>query len=241
MTAILLCTGLGAGAKQPVVRYDELSRPVVAAKGQWMVGGTAAYSAHENKDYSLAVISAINSVGFNVSAAPEFCWFFKDNLGVGGKLSYGRTMLSVAGGSAEFGSVSIGVKDYYTVSQDVRFTAFIRYYIPVGDSRRIAFHVDAGLQGLAGHGKQTDEHTGAVVGTWQSRWKAGLVVNPGITAFFGKRTAIFASVGMAGISYGSNTQLHNQVAEGKASSLSASYLLDLTSLSVGIDFLIGKR
>ncbi len=238
---MLFCLAWEVGAEQLMVRYDGSARPVMAAKGQWMLGGNAAYSGHENQDYTFAFANDIHSVGFKLSAAPEFCWFFKDNLGIGGKLSYGRTMLSLAEGSAEFGNVSIGIQDYYTVSQNTSFMAFIRYYIPIGYSRRLAFHVDAGLQGLYGQGKQTDEHSGAVVGTWQSRWKAALVCHPGLTAFLSDRTALFASVGIAGLSYGDRTQIHNQVAHGSASSFSVSYLLDLTSPNIGIDFMLGKK
>ena len=173
--------------------------------------------------------------------APEFCWFLRDNLGFGAKVGYGRTMLDAASGSIDFGSISLGVKDFYTISQDVSLTAFMRYYLPIADSERIAMYVDAGLQGVWGHSKESDAHTGAIVGTWQDKWKAGLVVNPGIMAYFSKHVAVFASLGMAGLCYGRVSQVHNQVDSGSRGSFTMSYMLDLTSLNIGLDFYIGKK
>ncbi len=241
LTLALLSLGTLAMAQEKIVRYDDSVHPVIAAKGSWIVGGTAGFTGHDNANYSFAVISGINSVGFHVSVAPEFCWFLQDNLGFGAKVSYGRSMLDAASGSLDFGSISLGVKDYYTISQDLGLTAFMRYYIPIADSERIAMYVDAGLQGVWGHSKESDEHTGAVVGTWQDKWKVGIVVNPGIMAYFSKHVAVFASLGMAGLGYGKVSQVHNQVDAGHRGSFSMSYMLDLTSLNIGLDFYLGKR
>ena len=241
LTLAFLSLGTFAMAQEKIVRYDDSVHPVIAAKGSWIVGGTAGFTGHDNANYSFAVISGINSVGFHVSVAPEFCWFLQDNLGFGAKVSYGRSMLDAASGSLDFGSISLGVKDYYTISQDLGLTAFMRYYIPIADSERIAMYVDAGLQGVWGHSKESDEHTGAVVGTWQDKWKVGIVVNPGIMAYFSKHVAVFASLGMAGLGYGKVSQVHNQVDAGHRGSFSMSYMLDLTSLNIGLDFYLGKR
>ena len=232
---------LSAFSQEQPMKYDPAVHPVIASKGSWIVGGTAAYTAHDNLNYTFAVVNGINSVGFHVSVAPEFCYFLKDNLGIGAKVGYGRRMLDAASGSAEFGTISIGVKDYYSVSQDLSLTAFMRYYIPIAESERIAMYVDAGLMGVWGHSKESDEHTGAVVGTWQDKWKAGLVVNPGIMAYVNSHVAVFASVGMAGLCYGKAGQIHNQVADGSVGTFSLSYMLDLTSLNLGLDIYLGKR
>lgn len=244
LLAVAVLTGIRsvpAAGRQTVNRYDEDSTPVVVSKGNWIIGGQATFSAHENSNYSLAFIRGVNSAGFRVSAAPEFCCAVMDNLAVGAKLSYGRTMLSVADGSAEVATLSVSVKDYFTESQNAALTAFVRYYIPIIESGKLAFHVDAGLRGLYGQGKRTDEKTGNVVGTWESRWSASLIVNPGITAFISPKVALFASLGIAGLSYGNVDQVHNQVSEGGVNAFKANFMLDPTELSIGIDFYLGKR
>lgn len=238
---LLLCPVICAQTKQKVRRYDDTSRPVIGAKGDWMVGGTASFTGHSNDGFSLAVVEGINSVGFHVSAAPEFCRFVEDNLGLGVKLSYGRSMFDLANASAGFGTVSLNVKDYITISQDASLTVFFRYIIPIGDSDRFAMYADAGFRAAMGHGKDTDEHTGYVVGTWRKSWNGGLVVNPGLLAFVTDRMSIFASIGMAAFTVGRTGQVHNQVEEGMRKTSNFSYMLDLTSVGVGIDFYIGKK
>lgn len=238
---LLLCPGISAQTKQKIQRYDDASRPVVGAKGDWMVGGTASFTGHSNEDFSLAVVQGINSVGFHAAVAPEFCRFVEDNLGLGVKVSYGRSMFDLADASAGFGTVSLNVKDYITISQEASLTVFFRYIIPIGESNRFAMYADAGFKAAMGHGKDTDEHTGTVVGTWRKSWNGGLVVNPGLMAFVTDRMALFASVGMASLTVGRTGQVHNQVKEGTRKTSNFSYMMDLTAIGVGMDFYIGKK
>ena len=235
---LLLC--LGAQAREKIIRYDE-ARPVVAPKGSFLIGGSASFAGHSNDNYDFAIVKGINSVGYNVAASPEFCYFFSDNLGVGARVGYGRSMMDISSAKAELTSLSMGLEYYFLESRNVNTMLFLRYYFPVADSRRVAFHVDAGVGARFAQSKNSEEHTGAVVGTWESNNKFGLYVNPGVTAFLSGRVAVFASVGMAGISYSRKNQVHNQVYNGKAGSFSISYLMDVSALSIGLDIFLGKR
>ena len=239
--ALLLGAGIPALAREKQERYDDSARPVIVPRGNWLVGGNAAYSGHRNDNYDFAVVKGINSVGFHVAAAPEVCYFFRDNLGAGLRIGYGRRMLDAQSGSAQMGSLELGVNNYYTLSQDVNAMAFLRYYLPVADSKRISFHVDAGLQGAFGQSRRSDEHTGAEVGSWEKNYRVGLLLQPGISALVTRRMAVFASLGMAGISYGRKEQTHNQVDPGSSNSYAIQYLMDFTSLRFGIDLILGKR
>ena len=238
--AMLLLLCLGAQAREKIIRYDE-ARPVVAPKGSFLIGGSASFAGHSNDNYDFAIVKGINSVGYNVAASPECCYFFSDNLGVGARVGYGRSMMDISSAKAELTSLSMGLEYYFLESRNVNTMLFLRYYLPVADSRRVAFHVDAGVGARFAQSKNSEEHTGAVVGTWESNNKFGLYVNPGVTAFLSRRVAVFASVGMAGISYSRKNQVHNQVYNGKAGSFSISYLMDVYALSIGIDIFLGKR
>lgn len=240
LTVCMLSVCMFASAQQRMQRYDDAA-PVFAGQGTWMVGGTASYTAHRNSNYSFAVIDGINSVGFHLSAEPEASYYFKDNIGVGIRAGYGRMMLDAASGGAEIGQLELSVTDYYQISHDFSTTIFMRYFIPIAGSQRIALFVDGGLQGVYGQLKVSECHTGNEVGTWQEKWKAGLVVNPGVMAYVNGRLALSASLGMAGLTWGNVAQIHNQVAEGALKSFRFSYLLDFTSLNVGLNVSIGKK
>lgn len=239
--AISLCLGASAQTKQTIRRYDEASRPVIGAKGGWMIGGTASYTGHSNDSFSLAVIDGINSVGFHAAVSGEFCRFVENNLGLGMKLSYGRSMFDLATASAGFGDVSLQVKDYVTISQSASATVFMRYMIPIGDSDRFAMYADVGFKAALGHGKDTDEHTGFMAGTWRREWSGGIVVNPGLMAFVTDRMSVFASVGMASLTFRKEGQVHNQVKEGYNKTMDFSYLMDVTAINVGLCFYLGDK
>ena len=240
-TILLLYLGLQAGARTDIPRYDDSARPVIASKGDLVVGGNASLGGHDNSNYSFAVLTGINSVGFKASMAPEFCWFIGDNLGIGGKIGYGRTMLDATSGTLDLGSISMSVKDCKIVSQDLSITAFVRYYLPIGESSRVAMFVDGGLQSTWGTSKESNRNTGSVVGTWQDKWKGGLVVNPGIFAYLNHKVGVFISLGMAGICVNRVSQVHNRVSEGSRNTFTTNFMIDLTALSFGLDINLGKR
>lgn len=242
LTAFLLCLCLCAGAKDNIRRYDDSSRPVFAKKGTWSVGGTAAFSTHSNNNYSFLVIEGINSNGFSLSLTPEFCCFFTDNIAVGGKVGYSHYILNAESGAINFGNLSLGVDNFDIARQSLDLTAFARFFIPLGDARCISLYADCGLQGKFGRGKESEQHTGARVGTFQSVWKAGIIVNPGIMVYFpGNRIAVFASLGIAGFTYNRTNQIHNQVDVGARGSFSLSFMVNPTALSFGLNFFIDKK
>lgn len=238
----LLSLDLSVGAKDEIKRYDDESRPVFAKKGTWSVGGTASVSGHSNSNYSFFVVEGINSNGFKLSVTPEFCWFLADNIAVGGKLGYSYNFLDAETGSVKVSTISLGVDNFYTARQTLNMMAYARFFIPIGDAKRISFYADAGLQGSYSRAKESEQHTGSVVGTYQDRWKLGIFVNPGIMAYvLDNRIAVFASLGIAGFGFSQTNQVHNQVSEGTRRSFTFNFLINPTVLSVGVNFFIDKK
>ena len=81
-----------------------------------MAGGSVKYSQHINNDFNLLVISDINSKGYNVSANPKALYLFRDNMGVGLRFSYDRSMLDLASANISMSEISMGAKDCYQIS-----------------------------------------------------------------------------------------------------------------------------
>ena len=227
--------------REKIVRYDESNPVVFARKGSWVVGGSASYSGHKNDNYAFTVVKGIKSVGYRLAASPEALYFIGDNFAVGGRFTYGRMMMDVDTASAKIGSIDMEFDNYYAISHDFTAMALLRYYIPVAESRKIAFHVDAGIFATYGQAEYSDEHTGAIVGTWEDRNKYGILVNPGLSAKLSPRFALFATVGMGGLTYSRREQKHNQVDTGTSTTFAFRYMLDLTSLSFGINVFLGKK
>ena len=64
-------------------------------KGQWIFGGTASYSTHTNKGYQFLVIEGINSKGYTFRVSPMIAYAFRDNMALGGRFIYSRTLLKL--------------------------------------------------------------------------------------------------------------------------------------------------
>jgi len=239
---IFLSLGISAVAREDIKRYDDANRPVFAGKGTWSVGGTASISAHNNSNFNFLIVEGINSNGLKISVTPEFCWFFKDNMAVGGKIGYSHYILNAESGSMKVNTLSLGVENYDIIKQSLNLAAFARFYIPIGESERVSLYADTGLQGVIGCGKESEQHTGAVVGTYQNQWKAGIFVNPGIMAYcFDKRIALFASLGIAGFNFSRTSQLHDQVDDGSRNSFSFNFTLNPVALNIGLNYFIGRK
>ena len=72
-----------------------------------MAGGTLRYSQHVNDGHKVLVIDNINSKGYNISINPRLLYMLKDNMGVGLKFSYDRSMLDLASASLNVAGVEM--------------------------------------------------------------------------------------------------------------------------------------
>jgi hypothetical protein len=201
-----------------------------------MFGGTARYSQHVNDDYNLLVISDINSNGYMVSANPRLMYMFKDNMGVGLRFSYDRSMLDLASADLSVSEISMSARDCYQIQHKFSAYGVYRAYIPLGNSKRVAMFADLLFGGSYKQGKTFNAGGEYVVGTYGQKYALELAVEPGLVAFLSERLAVELNVGIFGVSYGWNDQLRNQVIGGHSDSTSAGFMVNLLSLGVGLSY-----
>ena len=93
-------------------------------KGQWIFGGTASYSTHTNKGYQFLVIEGINSKGYTFRVSPMIAYAFRDNMALGGRFIYSRTLLKLDNAELHFGNEKTGTnivaRDFYRSSRPIR-------------------------------------------------------------------------------------------------------------------------
>lgn len=205
-------------------------------KGTWMAGGSLRYSQHINDGYSLAVISDINSTGYNISVNPKMLYMLRDNMGVGLRFSYDRSMLDLESAGVSMSDISMSAKDCYQIQHKYSAHAVYRAYIPLGDSKRIAMFADLLLGGSLKQGKTFNAGGKHVVGAYNQAYSLELAVDPGIIAFLTERLAVELNVGIFGVSYSWNDQIRNQVSTGHSGSTSAGFMVNLLSLGVGLSY-----
>lgn len=207
-------------------------------KGQWIFGGSVSYSTHTNDDYDFLVVEDMNSEGYTVRVAPFVAYALRDNMALGARFIYSRTLLKVDGASVSMGDadtgVSLSVDGYYVLRHSYEGAVIWRNYIPLGRSKRFAIFTDIQLSAGGIQGKYAEGQP--VRGTYETGYSVGLGVTPGLVAFATNNMAFEVSVGVMGINYSSVEQLHNQVSSGNRTTSNMSFKVNILSIGLGVAF-----
>ena len=75
------------------------TRTVFVPRGKWMAGGYVSYSTNKNNQYDLLVIEDIQSDGYSFKISPMGGYTVRDNMVVGARLQYDRSLLQSDGGT----------------------------------------------------------------------------------------------------------------------------------------------
>lgn len=214
-------------------------------KGQWIFGGTASYSMHNNDSYQLAIINDIDSEGYTVKVSPMIAYAPWKNMAIGLRFAYGRSMLALDNASLAFGEGDTGINlnvDYcHQLKHSYTGTIFWRPYIPLGQSNRFAIFAEVQLNFVGSQSKiVTDEgmveHYPSYRGTFSESLGGSIALQPGIVAFVTNNTALELSIGVFGIGYESVKQVKNQIETGKTTSSNMNFKVNLLSIGFGVSF-----
>ena len=86
----LACIAFGGYAQGG---QKKLPPKVFVPKGQWIAGSSVSYSEHTENNYDFLVVEKINSDGYSFKLSPMFAYALKDNMALGGRFKYGRTLV----------------------------------------------------------------------------------------------------------------------------------------------------
>lgn len=207
-------------------------------KGQWVFGGTASYSTHSNDTYQFLVIEGIQSRGYNFRVSPLIAYAVRDNMALGGRFIYSRSLLKLDKAQLKFGDdesgTNIAVKDYYSLRHTYSAAVIWRQYIPLGKNKRFALFNE--MQLSAGGTQARFANDSPVKGTYETGYTLSLGISPGIIAFATNNMAVEVNVGVMGITYTSTKQVHNQVSVGKRSSSMMNFKVNIFSIGLGLVF-----
>ncbi|MCD8043742.1 MAG: hypothetical protein LUH10_11830 [Tannerellaceae bacterium] len=233
---LLICV-LGAFCTQ-AQRFDRgIEQHTFVPKGQWVVGSSISYSEYSSDNYKFLVIEGIDASGYSFKVSPLVCYFFRDNVGAGGRFSYNRTLTKLDALSLNLGDdLDLDINDFYNLSHSGSATAIVRTYISLGNSKRFGLFNEAQLTGGYGQGKLVNGKGDDLTGTFQKKIDLQIGMAPGLVAFINNYTAIEVSIGVLGFNYSKTKQLTDQVYEGERSSSSANFKINLFSIGLGIAF-----
>lgn len=200
------------------------TRKVFVPRGKWMAGGYVSYSTHKNNQYDLLVIEDIQSDGYSFKISPMGGYTVRDNMVVGARLQYDRSLLQSDGGTGYV----------YSLRHAYQAALFWRQYIPL--NQRIALFNELTL---AGGGHQSKFASGAPVsGTYESGFELSLGASPGLAAFVSKSMAVEVNVGVMGLNYERSKQIQNQVSSATIAKSYMNFNVNLLAIRLGVVFFI---
>lgn len=230
----LACTALGGYAQDT---QKKLPSKVFVPKGQWIVGSSVSYSEHTENNYDFLVVERINSDGYSFKLSPMFAYALKDNMALGGRFKYGRTLVRMDETQLNLDDeTSFDINNIYQLKHSYSAMAIFRNYIPLGDSKRFAVFSETQLEVGGSQSKVSNGKGEALTGTYSKSTDLGFGVSPGMVAFINNYTAVEVSIGVLGVNLSKTRQVTNQVETGEQSSTSANFKINIFSIGLGIAF-----
>ena len=208
-------------------------------KGQWIVGGTISYSQQSEKNYQFLIVEGINGIGYSFNASPMFSYMIADNMGLGGRFSYGRSLMRINSADINLSDdMNFSVGDIYSLSHSYTGMVVLRNYISIGNNMRFGLFNETQLLIGGSQSKLASGSGDSITGSYETGFTVGVNLAPGITAFFNDFIAVEINVGLLGFQYTSTHQLTDQVYEGNTHTTSANFQINIFSLGLGLAFYI---
>ena len=184
-----------------------------------------------------------NMMSFGI--APHVSYFIRDNLSVGARLDYDRSILGLANlDLALSDALSLSVGNFNYMKQSYTGAVTLRNYIPFGQSRRFAMFTELRLTGGYGQAESYrmgyDEvlEEGYKSGTYQDIYQFEVGLVPGLSAFVTNEVALEVSVGLLGFNYQKVEQVTNQVERSEMERNGVNFRINLLAINFGLSFYI---
>ena len=221
----------------------DIDRNVFAYKGEWMCGISASYATLSSDDATIAlVIDNLNLGGSIISVKPYLGYFYRNNLAIGARFGYTRTMghfdtanLNLGNfiNGIEFSTEGIGV-DY--LSNAYSFSIFHRAYVPLDRRGRFGVFGELELEGAYGRSNfgfmYNDEWHRSISDTY----KVNFNFNPGVAAYVFPNVCATVSFGLGGLQYNHIKQFDAEMnpTGGTRDFSKLRFRLNVTEINIGV-------
>ncbi len=206
-------------------------------KGIWSFGANLSYTQHTNDNYEFLVVSGIESKGYTLNVSPMVNYTFRDNMTIGVRMSYERSLLDIGMADVSLGEdLGLSLKDYNKLQHTYTGMITYRYYMGLGNSSRFAFfsEIRAGLGG--GQARMVNANGDELEGLYERIFNLSVGLSPGVVAFITNTSALEVTVGVIGFNYKNIRQTKNQIYEGSRTTSSMNCKVNLLSISFGMAF-----
>lgn len=248
--AVISVPSVYSKEKKPVEPFDRgISRgkSVFIPKGTVGAGVSFSYNnysiGNSASDAGYAMLFSLlqdihgNMMSFGI--APYASYFIADNLSVGARFDYDRSILGLGNANVSLGdAMTFSLNNFNYFKQSYTGAITLRNYMPIADSKRFAMFTELRATGGYAQSETYKIDEGDKFGTYQDIYQFELGLVPGITAFVTNEVAVEISVGLLGFNYQKVVQVTNQVEHSEMESSGANFKINLFSLNFGMSFYI---
>ncbi len=210
---------------------------VFIEKGQWVTGLSIGYTQSTQEDYQFLIVENITGDTYSFKVSPMVCYIFKDDMGVGGKFAYKRSLTKLKSANVILDSeTSYDVDKLYCLSHTYYGMAIFRNYFSLGTSRRFGIFNEVQMQFGGGQSKLTKGSGEELTGAFEKSFSIDVGLAPGLIMFLNNYSAIEVNVGVLGLTYNHTKQINNQIYIADRKSKWANFHINLFSISFGAAF-----
>ncbi len=220
---------------------EEFSRDIESVvfvpKGQWVAGLSISYDQTNQNKYQFLILEGISGDTYSFKVSPMVCYIVKDDLGLGGKFAYSRSLTKieradiVAGADSEF-----NIENLYRLSHNYSVMGIMRNYFSIGRSKRFGFLNELQLQLGGGQSKLMKGKSDDLTGTYERNFSLNVGIAPGLCVFLSNYSALEVNVGVLGFKYTDTKAVSDQIYVSRRNSKSANFRINLFSISFGVAF-----
>ncbi len=201
----------------------------------WFFGGNFSYSDYGLSDYKFLILDNLQAEAYTMNLSPFVGFAVADNVGIGGRFSYRRTLIKLDNIDLSLGEdLSFGVQDFYSLQHTYYGTLLMRNYLNLGESKRFGLFNEVQFTAGGGQGKILSGTGEELTGTYQQITELQLGLAPGLAAFITNDLAVEVSVGVLGLNYTQIRQVTDQIYEGNYTRSSANFRINLFSITLGM-------
>lgn len=215
----------------------KIESTVFIPKGQWGAGISVSYSQTNQSKYQFLIIENLNGDTYSFKVSPMVCYFVKNDMGLGGRFSYSRSLTKLEQGDIVIDSeTEYNVENLYSLSHNYSFTGIMRNYFSLGKSKRFGFFNEMQLEIGGGQSKLMKGKNEELTGAYASNFHFNIGFAPGLVMFLNNYTAMEVNVGVLGFGITSTKQIDDRIYESRRKSESANFRVNLFSITFGTTF-----
>lgn len=214
-----------------------LERITFVPKGQWITGLSVNYDQSNQKNYQFLIVEGLDADTYSFKISPMLMYAVADNLAVGGRFAYQRSMNKVESGTVMIDSeTTYDIDHLNTLSSNYFGMAAARYYISLGNNTRFALFNELQLQLGGGESKLLNGSGDDLTGTFERNFQAKVGLAPGFVMFLNNYSAIEVNVGVLGFGYTHTKATTDRVYVSHRKTKDANFKVNLFSITFGVAF-----